>query len=201
MTSSLLLRGALSALGTLLRRYTGARYSSYVSGDLSHFVGQSLPAESQYQLLLKIVREGRLLPTAFQKDWSGVPVDGSEHYGPVHHQETHFGEKLSANSKCISGVVCFCDIPEGSLARHLEIYGKFGLSFPKRFLVAQGATPVFYVARDSAVRDLRIQDVRDPRRGLRSSSKYTSSLSPNSLIPTGQITTPKTTTWSESGEF
>jgi hypothetical protein len=45
--------------------------------------------------------------------------------------------------------VCFCDIPEEALHRHTCVYGKFGLSFKKDYLVARGANPVFYVAKGS----------------------------------------------------
>jgi hypothetical protein len=47
--------------------------------------------------------------------------------------------------------VCFCDIPEESLGRHITIYGRFGLAFKKEFLVAKGANPVFYIAKKSLV--------------------------------------------------
>jgi hypothetical protein len=45
--------------------------------------------------------------------------------------------------------VCFCDIPEQHLERHIGIYGRFGLAFKKDFLVVQGANPVFYAAKGS----------------------------------------------------
>jgi hypothetical protein len=45
--------------------------------------------------------------------------------------------------------VCFCDIPEDSLKRHIGHYGQFGLAFEKAFLVEKGANPVFYVAKGS----------------------------------------------------
>ncbi|MGH9866911.1 MAG: abortive infection system antitoxin AbiGi family protein [Candidatus Polarisedimenticolia bacterium] len=46
--------------------------------------------------------------------------------------------------------VCFCDIPLRDLGVHMGKYGQFGLAFPKPFLIAQGASPVFYVAQNAA---------------------------------------------------
>jgi hypothetical protein len=48
-----------------------------------------------------------------------------------------------------SRVVCFCDILVGDLEIHMSKYGRFGLSFLKRFLIAKGANPVLYVAKKS----------------------------------------------------
>ena len=48
-------------------------------------------------------------------------------------------------------MVCFCDIPLRDLDIHIRKYGPFGLAFRRKFLVDQGATPVFYIAADSAV--------------------------------------------------
>jgi hypothetical protein len=48
-------------------------------------------------------------------------------------------------------VVCFCDIPEPDLAIHVTKYSKFGLAFPRGFLVEKGASPVFYIAKEAPV--------------------------------------------------
>jgi len=48
--------------------------------------------------------------------------------------------------------VCFCDIPVEDFGIHMEKYGSMGLSYQKSFLVRKGASPVFYVARDSVAK-------------------------------------------------
>jgi hypothetical protein len=47
--------------------------------------------------------------------------------------------------------VCFCDIPAADLQVHIDKYSSFGIAFSKAFLVKQGASPVFYIAKDSEI--------------------------------------------------
>jgi hypothetical protein len=61
---------------------------------------------------------------------------------------------LSSNEAVISAVLCLADIPEGALDIHVAKYGRFGISFPKSWLLRQGASPVFYVAGDAAAPNL-----------------------------------------------
>ncbi len=122
----------------------------YVSKDLAHFVGQGLPdGEPRYLLLKAIITTGWLLPSALHEAYRGIPNDGVERLLPVYQHTVDFTKGLSSNSKYLASVVCFCDIPEGSLGRHTGVYGRFGVSLSKSLLVPQGATPVFYVARQS----------------------------------------------------
>lgn len=58
--------------------------------------------------------------------------------------------KVSSNEMFNPSMVCFCDIPIEDLGIHVAKYGLFGIAFRKQYLVQRGATPVFYVARDSA---------------------------------------------------
>lgn len=113
---------------------------TYVSPWLTHFVGRQQPDdEARCKLLLKILKEKRL------GQWDrkgGIRLDP--------------GTMLisSAGSLCKDEFigfrpVCFCDIPESSLKRHINVYGCFGLAFAKNFLVAKGANPVFYIAKGS----------------------------------------------------
>ena len=42
------------------------------------------------------------------------------------------------------------------MAIHVNKYGRFGLSFKKEFLIERGASPVFYIAKDSPVPETQI---------------------------------------------
>ena len=59
------------------------------------------------------------------------------------------GLALSTNERFTTGLVCFCDIPVEDFPIHIAKYGPFGIAWDKSYLVARGASPVFYVARDS----------------------------------------------------
>ena len=62
------------------------------------------------------------------------------------------GNKKISDETAIQGqIVCFCDIPVEGLELHMRKYSRFGVAFLKSFLVAKGANPVFYVARDAVV--------------------------------------------------
>jgi hypothetical protein len=57
--------------------------------------------------------------------------------------------RLSEGDMYSARVVCFCDIPLADIPIHMAKYSQFGISFSKRFLTANGASPVFYVAKDA----------------------------------------------------
>ncbi|MFC1806392.1 abortive infection system antitoxin AbiGi family protein [Planctomycetota bacterium] len=112
----------------------------YVSRELTHFVGRSLPDDdARYDLLVKVLKSRWLTHPPHVP----APSDG----GKLTVEETAF----SSNEMYSSQVVCFCDIPVADLAIHMLKYGSFGLAFHKSFLVAHGAAPVFYIPRASAV--------------------------------------------------
>ena len=77
----------------------------YISKELTHFTGQGKRKESQYQLLIKILREG----------WIAYPK---------HNTETRVGlainpnAKISQNEMYLPQMVCFCDIPVEDLTLH-----------------------------------------------------------------------------------
>ena len=112
----------------------------YVSRELTHFVGRVLPDdEARYGLLVDIMKSGWLTH-------------------PPHEPRPSYGEELRIKAGRLSGNevycaqrVCFCDIPVADLAIHMAKYSKFGVAFLKSFLIPQGASPVFYVARASTV--------------------------------------------------
>lgn len=94
--------------------------NTYVSNLLCHFVGRSKSSdEEKFQLLLLIIKEGRLLCSL---DPAGTPktIMSSKYSGE------HVGEVLE---RCDS--VCFCDIPDESLGIHTNKYSKFGMGFDK----------------------------------------------------------------------
>ncbi len=118
---------------------------SYVSDELTHFVGRALPDHQQRYLLLRdIIRTGWL--RASHRDQLGPGFTG--------HSD---GQKtLSGNEAIKRASVCFCDIPVTTLGGHMKKYGPFGVAFAKRYLLRFGATPVHYVARNASHRGVGI---------------------------------------------
>jgi hypothetical protein len=111
----------------------------YISNELTHFIGRSLnDEEAQYQLLLKIIRDG----------WLTHPP-----HDPTKPLDEHFdaAKLISADGLAVRGIVCFCDIPTTDYKLHISKYSSFGLSFAKSYLVKKGASPVYYIASDSLV--------------------------------------------------
>jgi len=107
----------------------------YISSELTHFAGvHEKDKNSQYQILTKILKDGRLRP----KQWP-----------PKVQRNLAQGVKLSSNKLYLSDVVCFCDIPVQDLRIHTSKYTVFGLSFEKDFVVRQGGVPVYYIPKYS----------------------------------------------------
>jgi hypothetical protein len=123
---------------------------AYISPYLTHFVGRSLPTdEDRYRLLITILEHGLLRAP----DWSDASTRNHEGRRVIHkmqrRSQINYSRALSRHDKYLSAAICFCDIPLDDLAIHTTKYGRFGLSFPKTFLVQRGASPVFYVAATS----------------------------------------------------
>jgi hypothetical protein len=103
---------------------------SYVSDELTHFLGRSLPDhQSRYALLREILRTGWL--KASHRDQLGPGIGG----------QSDGGKALSGNDaiKCTS--VAFCDIPNNPAHSYEEVQ-LFGVAFDKRIMLHSGATPV-----------------------------------------------------------
>jgi Putative abortive phage resistance protein AbiGi, antitoxin len=118
---------------------------SYVSDELTHFLGRSLPDHrSRYALLREILRTG----------W--LKASHRDQLGPGFVGQSDGGKALSGNDaiKCTS--VCFCDIPVTTLGIHMKKYSPFGVAFDKRIMLYSGATPVHYVARNARHRGVGI---------------------------------------------
>lgn len=113
----------------------------YVSRELTHFVGRGdkgpIAIEDQYRRLRAILTPPCLLSR--HPDRPGVMdpinIDGFR--------------RMCENEMFGHDAICFCDIPIEEFEIHTGKYGSVGLSFLKAFLVPRGASPVFYVARDS----------------------------------------------------
>ncbi len=112
----------------------------YISNELAHFVGGNKSTkEKQYKVLIKILRKGLLTPTHKDPERAGylaISLNG----------------RISDNNMFKHCVVCFCDIPVNDQYIHMSKYGQFGLSFRKKFLIQQGANPVFYNAKNSRIK-------------------------------------------------
>lgn len=109
--------------------------NKYVSDELYHFVGFSHPEdhETNYETLLKIIDS---------KCVSHPPHDG---YSQEIRITLNWDAKIEEGELVVPEVICFCDIPYEALGIHMAKYGRFGLSFRRRFLVTWGVRPVTYV--------------------------------------------------------
>lgn len=121
----------------------------YISKELTHFVGKEIPTiDEQYDLLIKIIREGRIShPPHDIKD--DIPPDLK--YDPCYSYRFDHRFDASSNKMINPDMVCFCDIPIEDLGIHIQKYSPFGLSFLKPFLIERGVNPVFYIARSSGI--------------------------------------------------
>ncbi|HXA17974.1 MAG TPA: abortive infection system antitoxin AbiGi family protein [Thermoanaerobaculia bacterium] len=138
---------------------------SYVSSELTHFVGAGEPSdEDRFQLFVKILREGKLLdgrslhraakrPVSFLDVDAGDGTEARQNYFAEPYFDTDLRADLESNDFVRPDMVCFCDIPHkppGFFRIHTAKYNRFGIAFARSFLVRQGACPVFYVARSAA---------------------------------------------------
>lgn len=117
----------------------------YISNELTHFVGKGKNSEEQYQLLLKILKEGILIHQLYNAITTGNVSGTCMKVCPT--------AKLSKNEMFNPEMVCFCDIPVGDLNIHIRKYkSPFGLSFTKNFIVQHGGSPVYYIPRKAAIK-------------------------------------------------
>jgi hypothetical protein len=127
----------------------------YVSTELTHLVGRGekdtlKPLVRQFEILTEILDSGRLERPRSPDDSPGIVID--------------FRKKDVFEVFDHPRAVCFCDIPWQELGIHMSKYGSVGLSFPKSFLVPKGASPIFYVARDSILAVNFVEGVPQERR-------------------------------------
>jgi hypothetical protein len=119
----------------------------YVSKELTHFVGRSLPSDDErYKLLLKILNDGLLKGTGI----TDKEVESDNFYTNINFYSRDGSKGIFSNETLVeTSSVCFCDIPVNDLGIHIRKYKEFGLSFFKDFLIKKRANPIFYVAIDS----------------------------------------------------
>ncbi len=110
----------------------------YISNELTHFVGKGKTSEEQYQLLLKILKEGKLI------HWRNEVIKVGGVSGTT--MEFNPKAKVSKNEMFNPGMICFCDIPTGDINIHIRKYSPFGLSFAKHLIVQRGGSPVYYIS-------------------------------------------------------
>ena len=111
---------------------------SYVSDELTHFVGSELPTDDKrFELLCEILNTRKL----------GLGRGDMKVKWPCN---------LSNGELVAPETVCFCDIPMQCLGIHMSKYSHFGLSFAKAFMRNNyGCNPVYYVSGDSPCTDHR----------------------------------------------
>jgi hypothetical protein len=107
----------------------------YVSPDLTHFVGRGLRSQEEQYALFRTILKERLLRARSPE----LPRLAA------YALEIHPSARLSGNRAFRGSYVCFCDIPLEDLDLHMRKYSRFGVAFPKNFLLEKGATPVIYV--------------------------------------------------------
>ncbi len=108
--------------------------------------------DEQYDLLVKIIKEGRL--NAFYKviypggKSVGVPLEKGKPGGVFFNNSFTEGDFRQGTLFQMSSL-CFCDIPLSELGLHMGKYGRFGVAFAKATLVPRGASPVFYIEENA----------------------------------------------------
>jgi hypothetical protein len=142
------------------------RVQTYISSELTHFVGRSLASdEEQYMLLVKIINTG-IIRTRNDNDKGLIMTACSYH--------TDF----SSNDAFNPDMVCFCDIPVSDFEIHMKKYSHFGLSFSKEFMISQGMRPVYYIPQNTTVLKQSISDIFNV-----SFEKYTHLLDNKGILP------------------
>ena len=107
----------------------------YISKELFHFAGRGKSIQEQYNIL-KLILNGKKLGKG-EKDQIKISSD--------------YSKSISSNNVYVSDMVCFCDIPLSDLKIHMNKYSSFGLSFSKIYLLTKGASPVWYISKNSIV--------------------------------------------------
>ncbi|MDT8405036.1 abortive infection system antitoxin AbiGi family protein [Sulfuriflexus sp.] len=107
----------------------------YTSEELSHFVGWKTPLDNEknFRTLVDV------LSNKCVSYWPHIPGWGETRL-TIDPEKSLLDEGLIAPE-----IVCFCDIPRGSLGIHTEKYGRFGVGIDKYYLASYGCRPIMYV--------------------------------------------------------
>lgn len=135
----------------------------YVSEELTHFVGRGKTEEEQYSVLV----DG-ILGSGWLRHSPGNEVPGPAEVlesGGVSLSIAPNDPDISPGELYRPQVVCFCDIPVSDLELHVRKDSPFGLSFLKPFLIGKGASPVFYVAKNSPALKMFVGRENEPMPG------------------------------------
>ena len=131
----------------------------YVSKYLTHFVGRDKSTAEQYEILKKILIRRWLTHAPHLEQ-------------PTLNTEIHRSRAFSENDMLMPAMLCFCDVPEEHLRIHTGKYSQFGIAFEKAYLVARGANPVMYVARNSTAPRKRPEFRRPPTKTTVTHQEY-----------------------------
>jgi hypothetical protein len=135
----------------------------YISNELTHFVGRGKPNWRCFEVLQSILTEGWLRHTPSKR----MATDSKGRQYPTSSARLRIPHKAINRWKngepVITECVCFCDIPEECLKPHATKYSPFGIAFDKSFLISKGASPVFYVEKNSMYRKDTLPDNPDER--------------------------------------
>lgn len=103
-----------------------SRHEPYISNELVHWTGRNKPEQAAFDIVVDIVTHKRLL--------------------------LRNADTTSKDSEVTSrtGMVCFTDIPLPLSQLHCERFGRFGIAFHKRNMMAYGANPVLYYTPHNA---------------------------------------------------
>jgi hypothetical protein len=89
--------------------------------------------EANYQTILKILDSACV----------SHPPHNPHFY--AHQIAFNWDKSIFSEELIVPSITCFCDIPYETLQIHMRKYGRFGLSFPREFLIKYGARPVIYM--------------------------------------------------------
>ena len=154
---------------------------SYISDELTHFVGrdnktgdQKIRDEKtlnkQYEVLTDVLKEGCLKHYTYVKEkHEMVPIFDPERQSNMGGSWMY---KISEDKMFKQEMICLSDIPKRYLSIHMYKYSPFGLSFRKDFIVENGGSPVFYIAKHAKIPTDTLKVSVEEEKRLRKIGRY-----------------------------
>lgn len=107
----------------------------YTSSEFYHFVGRGTADDhdKNFGTLLTILKSGWVSHHPFEKNWGNPKFT------------IKWDKSLIDEELIVPEITCYADIPEKSLAVHIQKYGSFGIAFNRDYLIRYGARPVMYI--------------------------------------------------------